>query len=84
MNYLWIAKKQFKTVICPCLKHVIGDGAYGNKTRCLIAHKVGLELISKLNHNTGLYLPYHIRYICDIECYYIHHSAVEKFYKDTI
>lgn len=49
-------------VICPCLKYVIGDGAYGNKTCCLIAREVGLELISKLNRNTGLYLPYQGEY----------------------
>ncbi|MEM9850292.1 MAG: transposase [Bacteroidota bacterium] len=49
-------------VICPYLKYVIGDGAYGNKTCCLIARELGLELISKLNRNTGLYLPYQGKY----------------------
>ena len=38
--------------------YVLGDGAYGNKTCCLIAMENGLNLISKLNRNTGLYLPY--------------------------
>lgn len=49
-------------VMCPCLKYVIGDGAYGNKTCCLIARQFGLELISKLNRNTGLYLPHQGKY----------------------
>ena len=49
-------------VLCPCLKYVVGDGAYGNKTCCLIAREFGLELISKLNRNTGLYLPYQGKY----------------------
>lgn len=40
------------------VKYVVGDGSYGNKTGCLIAQENGLELISKLNRNTGLYLPY--------------------------
>ena len=40
------------------VRYVVGDGAYGNKTCCLIAKEFGLELISKLNRNTGLYLPY--------------------------
>lgn len=37
--------------------HVVGDGAYGNQTCCLIARQFGLELVSKLNRNTALYLP---------------------------
>lgn len=45
-------------VILPNLKYVLADGAYGNKTCCLIVREFGLELISKLNRNTGLYLPY--------------------------
>jgi len=44
--------------ILPNLKYVLADGAYGNKTCCLIVREFGLELISKLNRNTGLYLPY--------------------------
>lgn len=52
----------FLLVLCPHLKYVLGDGAYGNKTCCLIAREFGLELISKLNRNTGLYLPYQGRY----------------------
>lgn len=49
-------------VLCPNLKYIIGDGAYGNKTCCLIARQFGLELISKLNRNTALYLPYTGKY----------------------
>ncbi len=45
-------------VILPNLKYVLADGAYGNKTCCLIVREFGLELISKLNRNTGLYFPY--------------------------
>lgn len=45
-------------VLCPNLKYVLADGAYGNKTCCLIVRQFGLELISKLNRNTALYLPY--------------------------
>jgi putative transposase len=40
------------------IRHVVGDGAYGNQTCCLIAKQFDLELISKLNRNTALYLPY--------------------------
>ena len=40
------------------IRYVVGDGAYGNKTCCLIAQQFGLCLISKLNRNTALYLPY--------------------------
>lgn len=46
------------TAFCPNLKYVLADGAYGNKTCCLIAREFNLYLISKLNRNTGLYLPY--------------------------
>jgi len=49
-------------ILCPCLKYVVGDGAYGNKTCCLIARQFDLELISKLNRNTALYLPYQGKY----------------------
>ena len=40
------------------IRYVVGDGAYGNKTCCLVAQQFGLCLISKLNRNTALYLPY--------------------------
>lgn len=53
------------TLVLPLLQaiglsigYVLGDGAYGNKTCCIIALENGLHLISKLNRNTGLYLPY--------------------------
>jgi len=42
--------------------YVLADGAYGNKTCCLICREYGLDLISKLNRNTGLYLPYSGKY----------------------
>ena len=45
-------------VLCPNLKYVLADGAYGNKTCCLIVKAFNLHLISKLNRNTGLYLPH--------------------------
>ena len=45
-------------LLCPHLTYVLADGAYGNKTCCWIVRQFGLELISKLNRNTGLYLPY--------------------------
>lgn len=39
------------------VSYVAADGAYGNKTCCIIARELGLWLISKLNRNTALYLP---------------------------
>lgn len=38
--------------------YVVGDGAYGNKTCCLIARENDLDLISKLNRTTNLFLPF--------------------------
>lgn len=49
-------------LLCPNLKYVLADGAYGNKTCCLIVREFNLHLISKLNRNTGLYLPYAGKY----------------------
>lgn len=49
-------------VLCPNLKYVLADGAYGNKTCCLIVRQFNLDLISKLNRNTALYLPYEKEY----------------------
>lgn len=40
------------------IRFVLGDGAYGNKTCVLVTRELGLELISKLNRNTALFLPY--------------------------
>jgi putative transposase len=40
------------------LKHVVADGAYGNKTCMMIGLEAGLDLISKLNRNSALFLPY--------------------------
>jgi putative transposase len=39
------------------VRYVVADGAYGNKTCCIITNELGLCLISKLNRNTTLYLP---------------------------
>jgi putative transposase len=44
------------------IRYVLGDGAYGNKTCCLIVRELGLELISKLNRNSALFLPYEGEY----------------------
>ena len=49
-------------VLCPNLKYVLADGAYGNKTCCLVVRQFNLDLISKLNRNTTLYLPYEKEY----------------------
>lgn len=37
--------------------YLVGDGAYGNLTYCLIAAEHHLDLISKLNCTTALYYP---------------------------
>ena len=39
--------------ISPC--YLVGDGAYGNLTSCLIAREQGLHLISKLHYNAALH-----------------------------
>lgn len=44
------------------IRYVLGDGAYGNKTCVLIARELGIELISKLNRNTALFLPFQGEY----------------------
>ena len=44
------------------LRYVVADGAYGRKTCCLIVREFDLELISKLNRNTGLCLPFQGKY----------------------
>jgi putative transposase len=49
-------------VIGLSLGYVLADGAYGNKTCCLICREFGLDLISKLNRNTALFLPYTGKY----------------------
>lgn len=43
--------------IAPC--YLVGDGAYGNLTGCLIAREHNLDLISKLHYNTALYYAPH-------------------------
>jgi hypothetical protein len=40
-----------------CMRYVAADGAYGNKTCCIVTRELGLWLVSKLNRNTVLYLP---------------------------
>lgn len=37
--------------------YLLGDGAYGNMTGCLIAAGCKLDLISKLHYNTSLFYP---------------------------
>lgn len=37
--------------------YLVGDGAYGNVTGCLIATEHNLHLISKLHYNSALYYP---------------------------
>ncbi len=37
--------------------YLVGDGAYGNVTGCLIAAEHNLALISKLHYNSALYYP---------------------------
>lgn len=49
-------------VLCPMLRYVLADGAYGNKTCCLIVGQFDLDLICKLNRNTALFLPYQGKY----------------------
>ena len=44
------------------LKYVVADGAYGRKTCCLIVREFSLDLISKLNRNTALFLPFQGKY----------------------
>lgn len=46
----------------PMLKYVVADGAYGRKTCCLIVREFSLDLISKLNRNTALFLPFQGKY----------------------
>ena len=65
VGLLYSSFEKLLTTVLPLLQviglnlgYVLGDGAYGNKTCCLIALENGLHLISKLNRNTGLYLPY--------------------------
>lgn len=66
---LYSSFEKLLTTVLPLLQiiglnlgYVLGDGAYGNKTCCLIALENSLHLVSKLNRNTGLYLPYAGKY----------------------
>jgi putative transposase len=44
------------------IKYVAADGAYGNKTCLLICLELNLHLLSKLNCNSALFLPYTGKY----------------------
>jgi putative transposase len=41
------------------LEHFVFDGAFGNNDAVQMVRQVGLHLISKLRHDSALYLPYH-------------------------
>jgi len=41
-----------------CLDYLLLDGKYGNNYAVQMARQVGLKLISKLRHDSQLYLPY--------------------------
>lgn len=60
-NLLRIVVPMLQLIGLP-LGYVLADGAYGNKTCCIICREFGLHLISKLNRNTALYLPYSGKY----------------------
>jgi putative transposase len=40
------------------VKHVVGDGGFGNHTVAKICLDLGFDLISKLQYNAALYLPF--------------------------
>jgi putative transposase len=40
------------------VKHVVGDGGFGNNTVAKICLDLGFDLISKLQYNAALYLPF--------------------------
>jgi putative transposase len=44
------------------IKYVAADGAYGNKTCMLICMELNVHLLSKLNCNSALFLPYTGKY----------------------
>jgi putative transposase len=44
------------------LNHFVFDGAFGNNDAVQMVRQVGLHLISKLRHDSALYLPYHAPY----------------------
>ena len=41
------------------LEHFVFDGAFGNNDAVQMVRQIGLHLISKLRHDSALYLPYH-------------------------
>ena len=41
-----------------CIKYVVGDGGFGNNTVARIVRNQGFDLISKLQYNAALYLPF--------------------------
>jgi putative transposase len=44
------------------IQHFVADGAYGNNNWVLMLEKYDLKLVSKLHHNSALYLPYTGKY----------------------
>ena len=44
------------------IKYVVGDGGFGNNTVAKIVRAQGFELISKLQYNAALYLPFQGEY----------------------
>ncbi len=75
---LSVGFKALLVAVCPVLvglglriKYVVADGAYGNKTCLMIATECGLHLLSKLNRNTSLFLPF-----CGV---YSGHGAPQKY-----
>ena len=44
------------------IKYVVGDGGFGNNTVAKIVRAKGFELISKLQYNAALYLPFQGEY----------------------
>jgi putative transposase len=50
----------FATLIS--IKYVVGDGGFGNNTVAKIVRTQGFELISKLQYNAALYLPFQGEY----------------------
>ena len=40
------------------LEHFVFDGAFGNNDAVQMVRQIGLHLVSKLRHDSALYLPY--------------------------
>ncbi len=52
--------RQVLTLVCQTLtiRYFVFDGAFGHNQALQMVRRTGLELISKLRHNSALYLPY--------------------------